>query len=271
MIITLDDKKALVCGGSQGIGKATALLLAESGADVTIVARNQENLKKTVAELYDKKVSLNQEFQYIVADFDKPDELKEQLSDFYTQRQKVDILINNTGGPVAGAAHLANTVEYEVAFRRHLVCNQILLQSVIEGMKINGGGRIVNIISTSVKQPLDLLGVSNTIRGAVASWAKTLANELGQYNITVNNVLPGATRTERLESIIKNTTKRESTAQGFEVSEESIIHKMQSEIPLHRFAEAEEIAAAVVFLCSKQAAYINGINLPVDGGRLKCL
>ena len=143
----------------------------------------------------------------------------------------------------------------------HVVCNQILSQAVIDSMKKAYYGRVVNVISTSVKVPINGLGVSNTIRGAVASWAKTMANELGQYGITVNNVLPGFTNTNRLKTIISKK------AQVQKVSEEDIANSMLSTVPSSRFGDAEEVANAIAFLCSPAAAYINGINLPVDGGR----
>ena len=175
------------------------------------------------------------------------------------------ILINNTGGPKGGPIFSAEVNEFTQAFSNHLVCNQILVQNVVPGMKEAGYGRIINIISTSVKQPIDGLGVSNTIRGAVASWSKTLANELGPFGITVNNVLPGFTATDRLEDIIGNAAKR------FGGSEEEASKFMKNLVPARRFAEPSEIANAVAFLASEAASYINGINLPVDGGRTKSL
>ena len=175
------------------------------------------------------------------------------------------ILVNNTGGPAGGQAIDAEVNEFTSAFNNHLICNHNLVQCVVEGMKSEGYGRIINIISTSVKQPLPNLGVSNTIRGAVANWAKTLANELGQFNITVNNVLPGATDTVRLKSIIE--TKAEKTGQSID----SIGEVMANQSPMKRIAKPEEIANAVAFLASPAASYINGINVPVDGGRTSCL
>ncbi|MBA3694503.1 MAG: SDR family oxidoreductase, partial [Acidobacteria bacterium] len=177
----------------------------------------------------------------------------------------IHILVNNTGGPPAGKAIDANLEEFINAFQTHLLCNQILVQSLVSGMKAERYGRIINVISTSVKQPIPNLGVSNTIRGAVASWAKTLSGELGEFGITVNNVLPGFTRTQRLKSIIENNTKKSGA------TIEEVEMKMQSETPAKRFAEASEIANAIAFLASPAAAYINGINLPVDGGRTTCL
>ncbi len=262
MNLDLKHKQAIVCGSTQGIGKAIALELANLGASVTLIARNEEALKATKQEL---NTSAGQLHSYLCVDFSKPEELK-QIVEAYLQRQPiVHILVNNTGGPAAGPAHLAKTDEFLSAFNNHLICNHILAQACIEGMKNAKYGRIINIISTSVKQPLANLGVSNTIRAAVANWAKTLANELGKFNITVNNVLPGATSTVRLKSIIEN----KSTKTGHAL--DAVTNEMISEIPMGRFAEASEIANAVAFLASPAASYINGINLPVDGGRTGCL
>ena len=182
-----------------------------------------------------------------------------------THLKNYHILINNTGGPKGGPIFSAEVAVFTKAFSNHLVCNQILVQNVVPGMKEAGFGRIINIISTSVKQPIDGLGVSNTIRGAVASWSKTLANELGQFGITVNNVLPGFTATDRLEDIIGNAAKR------FGGSQKEASDFMKNLVPAKRFAAPEEIANGVAFLASEAAGYINGINLPVDGGRTKSL
>ncbi len=258
MNLDLKNKRALVCGSTQGIGKAVAIELANLGANVTLVARNEESLKQTKAEL---NTSVGQIHSYLCVDFSEPDKLK-ILLDYYIQRYSpVHILVNNTGGPPSGPIASAKTDEFISAFNNHLICNHILAQACIEGMKNVGYGRIINIISTSVKAPLPNLGVSNTIRAAVANWSKTLAGELGKFNITVNNVLPGATNTGRLESII-NTNAAKNHLEIKEVKS-----KMQHEIPMGRFAEASEIASAVAFLASPAASYINGINLPVDGGR----
>lgn len=258
MNLDLKNKRALVCGSTQGIGKAVALELALLGCNVTLVARNEEALKKTKSEL---PVSGSQMHSYLCVDFTNPEKLKELTESFIQRNGPVHILVNNTGGPAAGPIINAKTDEFINAFQQHLICNHILVQACIEGMKNSGYGRIINIISTSVKQPLPNLGVSNTIRAAVANWAKTLANELGKFGITVNNVLPGATSTQRLSSIIENKASKTNTAS--EMIEKEMLH----EIPLGRFAEASEIANAVAFLASPSAAYINGINLPVDGGR----
>lgn len=262
MKLNLQHKNALVCGSTQGIGKATAIALAILGANVTLAARNEEKLQHVLSEL---DTSQGQSHSYIVADFQNPMALGEKITTFVAENHHFHILINNTGGPAGGPVYSAKVEEFERAFTQHLKCNHVLAQSVVEGMKEAGYGRIINIISTSVKQPLDGLGVSNTIRGAVANWSKTLANELGQFGITVNNVLPGATATERLSEIIKNKAAKT----GKTIDEVSTA--MKNAVPAKRFAEPSEIANAIAFLASEAASYINGINVPVDGGRTKSL
>jgi 3-oxoacyl-[acyl-carrier protein] reductase len=257
----LRGKNAWVGGGSKGIGKATAVVLSQMGANVTIVARSQEALQSAVDELPAKDA---QQHHWISVDYSNPEELKE-IARQWLERRNAHILINNTGGPPAGPIEDAAVEEFSRAFNNHLICNHLLTQLMTPGMKKDGYGRIVNIISTSVKQPLTGLGVSNTVRGAVANWSKTMANELGPMGITVNNVLPGATNTDRLKSIIAKKAEKQNN------SFEAVAENMKQSIPLRRFAEPEEVAHAIAFLCSPRAAYISGINLPVDGGRTKCL
>ncbi|NRR91126.1 SDR family oxidoreductase [Winogradskyella undariae] len=260
MNLELNNKYALVCGSTAGIGKATAMALAAEGVQVTLVARNEDKLKATLAELPQQN-----QHDYIVADFSNPEDLKAKVSNYVIENHGFHILVNNTGGPAGGPIFSAEVNEFESAFTQHLKCNHVLAQTVVPFMKSEGYGRIINVISTSVKQPLDGLGVSNTIRGAVASWSKTLANELGQFGITVNNVLPGATGTDRLAEIIKNKATKSGK------TEEESANAMKSTVPAKRFAKPEELADAITFLASERAAYINGINLPVDGGRTKSL
>lgn len=262
MNLNLKGKHAIVCGSTQGIGKSVALQLARLECNVTLIARDEKTLQTTVKELSDNGQQIH---DYLCVDFNFPITLKQLVENYFIKKGPVHILINNTGGPMAGAIATAKTEEFLNAFNAHLICNHILAQACIEGMKKEKYGRIINIISTSVKQPLKGLGVSNTIRAAVANWAKTLAGEVAPYGITVNNVLPGATNTQRLSQIIN--TKANKTGK----EAEEIIKEMISEIPAGRFAEADEIANAVVFLASPAAAYVNGINLPVDGGRTGCL
>lgn len=256
------NKTALVCGSTQGIGKSSAIKLAEMGANVVLIARNEAKLKETLAEL---PTSTSQKHNYLVADFSNPESLKTIITNFVSAGNTINILINNTGGPKGGPIKDATTEEFINTFNQHLICNHILVQAIYPGMIESGYGRIINVISTSVKQPLPNLGVSNTIRGAVASWSKTLATELGAHGITVNNVLPGATNTIRLQGIAE--AKSEKTGE----SVRDIFAEMADESPMKRIAQPEEVAAAIAFLASPEASYINGINLPVDGGRTKSL
>ena len=262
MNLSLEGKKAVVCGSTQGIGRAAAQELALLGAEVMLVARNEDSLKETVAGLSSQA---GQKHHYLVADFSDPSGLKQKLKEQLSGGKSYHILVNNTGGPPGGPIVRAEISEFENAFSNHLVCNHILATSLLEGMKTAGYGRIINIISTSVKQPLKGLGVSNTIRAAVANWSKTLAGEVAAWGITVNNVLPGATLTGRLESIISNKASKMQQ----EITE--VEKEMLAEIPAGRFADPSEVAAAIAFLASPAAGYINGINVPVDGGRTGCL
>jgi 3-oxoacyl-[acyl-carrier protein] reductase len=257
----LKGKRALVCGSTQGIGKATALELALLGAHVTLMARNKDKLETVLGEL---ATNDGQDHDYLVADFNFPDRLQETLT-AYSTRGAITILVNNTGGPKPGPAASASLDQFVSAFTNHLLCGQVLVQNLVEGMKQQGFGRIINIISTSVKVPIKGLGVSNTIRGAVANWSKTLATELGPFGITVNNVLPGSTMTGRLESVLRGKAEASGRSVG------DVEAEMISEIPAGRIAEPHEVASAVAFLATPAAAYINGINLTVDGGRTGCL
>lgn len=258
MDLNLQHKHAIVCGSTQGIGKAVALELAQLGATLTLAARNEESLQQTIKEL---DTAAGQRHQYVVADFTEPQQVQARVEAHLKQVGKAHILVNNTGGPAGGPAIEAAVEEFERTFAAHLICNHVLAQAVVPYMKEAQYGRIINIISTSVKQPIKGLGVSNTIRGAVANWAKTLSLELAPFGITVNNVLPGATLTVRHHALLD--AKMQKT--GF--SREEIEREMLAGIPANRFGEAKEVAAAAAFLASPAAGYINGINLPVDGGR----
>lgn len=259
MDLNLKNKNALVCGSSKGIGKAAAIEIARLGANVTLVSRSAETMAAIIHELDD---SQGQHHDFLVADFSNPTDLKRKVHGLVGAKP-IHILVNNTGGPPAGPILSAEETAFMDAFSQHLICNHLLVQAVVPGMKREGYGRIINVISTSVKAPLDNLGVSNTVRAAVGNWAKTLANELGPAGITVNNVLPGFTETERLHEIINNKAAKS------DMSQEEVIAGMQEEVPLRRFADPVELGAAIAFLASPAAAYINGVALPVDGGRLK--
>ncbi|MBC9934822.1 SDR family oxidoreductase [Chitinophaga qingshengii] len=257
MNLSLEGKTALVCGSSQGIGLATAIELAALGATCILTARNEEKLKAAVALL---PARTGQAHRYIVSDFADLEAVTDLAADLALEGP-VHVLVNNSGGPAAGPILQASTSAFADTFSQHVLCNQVLAQALVPGMIQAGYGRIINIISTSVKTPLKNLGVSNTIRWAVAAWAKTLANEVAQYGITVNNVLPGSTRTERLDKLFNNS------AAARQVSSETIAEEWREEIPMKRFGEAHEIAAMAAFLASPAASYVTGTSIAVDGGR----
>ncbi|MBV6472786.1 MAG: 3-oxoacyl-[acyl-carrier-protein] reductase FabG [Saprospiraceae bacterium] len=259
--IDLSGYNALVCGASRGIGRACASVLARAGASVVALARDGAELERLIGQLHGTP---GQKHQYLVADMGNPLDLDKKLTPLVLEHP-LHILVNNTGGPPGGAILQARGDAFESAFRQHLMSSQVLVQKCVPSMVAAHYGRIINILSTSVKQPIENLGVSNTIRAAVANWAKTLAGELAGQGITVNNVLPGATLTDRLVNL--STTEAEKRG----ISVESIRDEMLHAIPSRRFATPEEIAHAVAFLSSPLAAYITGINLPVDGGRTRCL
>lgn len=257
MDLGLSRKRAIVCGSTRGIGKAVAIELALLGADVTLFSRDEQRLKQTISELSSVP---GQRHEYLVADFNFPENVRTVITK-YVEKTDAQILVNNTGGPPPGLAIDAGPNDFLTAFSAHLLCSHILVQAVVDGMKRAGYGRIINIISTSVKIPIRGLGVSNTIRGAVANWSKTLSMELAPFGITVNNVLPGATMTDRLEEVSRKNA--EKTGRSFE----QITEEMKKQIPAGRLAAPHEVAAAAAFLACPAAGYINGINVPVDGGR----
>ncbi len=255
--LDLSGRRALVCGASQGIGAATARVLADCGAVVTLVSRSKEKLAARCEELP------GHGHDVLAMDLGNPDDLAEHMPKL--AEGGYHILVHNSGGPPAGRAIDADPAEFEAGFHQHLIAGQRLAQTLVSGMREAGYGRIVNIISTSVKEPIPGLGVSNTVRGAVAAWAKTLSRELGPDGITVNNVLPGFTETPRLENLVAGKAGKQNA------SEEEVRAAMLAQVPLGRFCKPEETAAAIAFLCSPLAGYITGINLPVDGGRLGSL
>jgi 3-oxoacyl-[acyl-carrier protein] reductase len=262
MDLNLGGRHALVCGGSQGIGRAAAIELAQLGANVTILARSREKLQGVVDEL--PKTNAAQAHGLVVADANDPVAYGAAVENLARSRS-AQILVNNSGGPPGGAAHSAKVDEYENAFRQHLIANQVALQAILPGMRAAGFGRVVNVISTSVKEPIDNLGVSNTVRAAVAGWAKTCSRELAPFGITVNNVLPGFTRTQRLSTIIAARARAAGTA------EDDAARELQGVVPAGRFADPAEVAAVIAFLCTPAAAYVNGVSIAVDGGRTHAL
>ncbi len=257
MNLTLEGRNAIICGSSQGIGLAIARELALMGANCCLFARNEEKLRSALDSLHN---SGRQKHEFYGIDFNDKVALQQLINKICSEKN-IHILVNNSGGPASGAITEAKEDQFIQAFNQHLITAHVMTKAVINGMKKDGFGRIINIISTSVKIPLKNLGVSNTIRGAVASWAKTMANELGQFNITVNNVLPGFTKTERLETIVDNTASKKS------LDKAEVEKQMMEEVPSKRFGEPFEVAAVAAFLASPAAAYVNGVSIPVDGGR----
>ena len=249
----------MVCGSTQGIGRACAIEIAKFGAAVTLVARHPEGLERVKAELPSEH---GQSHDFIRIDFSDWQALQREANRYVADHGSVHILINNTGGPAAGPAFEAQPEDFLKAMTQHVLCNHVLVQALGPGMRDASYGRIINIISTSVLMPIKGLGVSNTIRAAVANWARTLASELGPFGITVNNILPGFTATARLDSLIKGRASRAG------VAVEEIQREMMATIPARRFGKPEEIAAVAAFLASPAASYVNGVNLQVDGGRL---
>lgn len=261
MQLDLSGRHALVCGASQGIGRASAIELAELGATVTLLSRSPEPLEELAGRLPRPR---GQSHQWQAVDMLDTARLQQVVTDVAAS-QAVNILINNTGGPPGGPAHTADPAAFEAAFRQHLLAGQALVQALLPGMRQAGYGRIVNVISTSVKEPIANLGVSNTVRAAVAAWAKTLSGELAADGITVNNVLPGYTRTGRLDGLLATQAKNSGR------NEDDIASDLMATIPARRFAEPAEVAAVVAFLCTPAAAYVNGVSIAVDGGRTRSL
>ncbi len=255
-------RRALVGGASQGIGKACAVELAKLGAGVTLVARTESVLQE-ILPLLDS--SVGQKHHYLCLDYGLPEEVRKAVAQHVRITGPIHILVNNTGGPTSGPLLDAAPEDFLTTFNQHVICNQLLVQVLVPGMKEAGYGRIINITSVAVKEPIVGLGLSNTVRAGVVSWAKTLSRELGPYGITINNVLPGYTDTERLREVIGARARQSN------VTPQQMAEQFRSTIPLGRFARPEEIAAGVAFLASPAAAYITGINLPIDGGRLQSL
>lgn len=256
--LPLTGKKALVGGASQGIGRATAVELARLGASVTVMARDAAALADSVRSL---DASKGQRHEFLVVDTGQPDQLRERVQDHVRKSGPFQILVNNTGGPPHGALVDATPDQFLKAITDHVVCNQFLVQAVLPGMKTSGYGRIINIISTSVVAPIKGLGVSNTTRGAVAQWGRTLAGELAPLGITVNNVLPGYTATARLKTLFDAKAAKAGKTAG-EIERDTV-----NSIPMGRLGDPSEIGAVVAFLATPAASYLTGVNLAVDGGR----
>jgi len=262
MNLDLTNKTAVVCGASQGLGLAAATELALMGANVIAASRNENNLHSAVQSF---DTSKGQQHDLLVMDLSDPKEVRKTVSAFLDQGNVIHILVNNAGGPPSAPMIDTDIDEIEKSFRTHLISSHVLAQLVFPGMKAAGFGRIVNITSASAKQPINGLGISNLVRAAVGNWAKTLANEISRFGITVNNVLPGYTKTERLDYMLTKQAAEQN------VDKETVLKKAAANIPIGRVGEPLEFGAAVAFLCSPAAAYINGINLPVDGGKIGSL
>ncbi len=260
--LDLTGKYALVAGSTRGIGRAAAHELAELGATITLMARDERLLNQVRAAL---PTPQGQQHDLLVADFHQPDQVEERVRKRVAEGAALHILVNNTGGPPGGALEEADINDFLSAYRLHLLSNHLLMKNLTPGMKAYGYGRIVNVVSTSVYEPIKGLGVSNTTRGAVASWAKTLSHELAPHGITVNNVLPGATETDRLTGIIQNKMAKSGK------TEDQVRADLLAAIPAGRFGQPEEVGGAIAFLCTPAAGYINGVSLAVDGGRLSSI
>ena len=256
---SLEGKRALVGGGSKGIGLGCAIALAEAGAEVTLMARDTQTLNVAIESV---PRPLGQTHRTISVDFADWRSVAEAAAKDIRSNGPVVIVVNNTGGPAPGLAIDAAPVDFEAGFGMHLITGQALVQTVTPGMKESSYGRIINIISSSVVTPLTNLGVSNTIRGAVAQWGKTLAAELAPFGITVNNVLPGSIDTSRLRITMSGNAERTGA------TVEQIEARTIEAIPMGRLGQPVDVGRVVAFLASPAAAYVTGVNLPVDGGKL---
>ena len=261
MNISLKSKKALVGGSSKGLGNAVAYQLANSGASVTIVSSNEKRLIKTVDDLRDK-TGLNHD--YLVVDYNNFEEYQKIIKE-YLDTNSIDILINNTQGPKGGDVMNVSIEDYQKSF--DLLFKSVVFTTMIalENMKKKKWGRIINMASMSVKEPLSYLALSNSIRSAVTTWGKTLSNDLGGYNITVNNILTGYFNTERINELNSDKAKK------LNIGVNEVYNAMKELVPLKRIGDPKEFSYLVTFLASENAAYINGANIPIDGGLIKSL
>ena len=251
---SLAGQTALVCGASKGIGRACALMLARAGARVIACARSQSDLDTLVAEMY------GEGHETVTLDLEDIDAVREAVSSMGV----VHIVVNNSGGPPGGALLQNSLEDFDGPFRRHLHAAHTIVQMLAPGMKKSGSGRIVNIISTSVREPIDNIGLSNTLRGAMASWSKSLSRELASC-ITINNILPGFTDTDRLGSLASSISERTGA------SVENITEDWLGGVPIQRLVDPLETAVAVTFLCLPSSGAIRGVSLAVDGGRMRSI
>ncbi|SHN13166.1 3-oxoacyl-[acyl-carrier protein] reductase [Cyclobacterium lianum] len=256
MIIDLTGYQAVVGGATRGLGLAIARQLAESGASVTLMARNEEKLKAAKNSL---SVAKGQTHQYLEVDFLNFNDFKERTNRYF-KGKKIDILINNTNGPRAGTAEQMSLNAYQEAFDLLFKTYHHLTHLLLDGMKERGYGRILNVASVSVKEPMPNLVLSNSIRSAVVSWAKSLSAAMAPHGITVNSILTGAFDTERIRELIDNQVQKTGDSQ------DALIAARKAAIPAGRFGKPEEYGYLLAFLASPQAAYINGASIPIDGG-----
>ena len=261
MEIDLTGKFALVGGATNGIGKAIAIRLAASGASVCIMARNKSKLEKVVNEL-DR--SRNQKHKFLEVDFSNYNLFSKSIKYFF-ETNHIDILVNNTQGPEGGSALEKSIDDYQSAFELLFKCAVKTSLLALTNMRDKKWGRIINVASISVKEPLNYLVLSNSLRSALVTWSKTLSVDIAKFNITINNVLTGYFNTERLKQL--NSKKAEKL--GINISK--IEDKIKDTIPMKRFGNPEEYANLVCFLASDKSDYITGINIPIDGGFLKSL
>lgn len=258
--LDLTGRWALVGGASQGIGQATAKVLAEAGARVILLARRMDMLEITRNSMVNP-----QSHRSLALDLERLEDVSSHLARLVADVGPIAVWVNNTGGPKSGALVDVSADELERAFRSHVMASQMIMRTLLPGMKQLKYGRIINVLSTSVKIPIPGLGVSNIIRAAMASWAKTLSLELGPFGITVNNILPGYTETPRLETLVQGAAQKSAR------SVETVRQEWADLVPMRRLGDPLETAQAIAFLASPLAGYISGVQLPVDGGRTGAL
>lgn len=261
MHINLKNKKALVGGSSAGIGKAIAQQLAESGASVTLLSHSEAKLKNIVDQL---PTDQGQKHQYLVVDFADFESYKQQITAYF-EKNSVDILVNNTQGPPAGTALEKKVADYQEAFDLLFKVVVFTTELALKNMQKNKWGRIINVASVSVKEPLAYLVLSNSIRAAVVTWAKSLATEVGKDQITVNSILTGYFDTQRITDLNAKKAKEQG------IDEAEVLKHMEAKVPVGRIGDPKEYGYLVTFLASEQAAYITGTQIPIDGGLLQSI